>query len=66
MKNTEPKDNKKRDQGAKGKAARNTAVAKIQALRGVDINKMTVKEKEDLLIVICQLLRLCDDKGIIQ
>ena len=66
MKRNDAKDNKKRDEGAKGKAARSTAVAKIRALRGTDINKMTVKEKEDLLIVVCQFMRLCDDKGIIQ
>ena len=60
------KNNKKRDEGAKGKAARNTAIAKIQGLRGTDINKMTAKEKEDLLIVVCQLMGLCDDKGIIK
>lgn len=66
MKKADAKDTKKRDEGAKGKATRNTAVAKIQALRGTDINKMTAKEKEDLLIIVCQLLRLCDDKGIIQ
>ena len=63
MKKTDVKDTKKRDEGATKKAANNTAVAKIQALRGTDINKMTAKEKEDLLIVVCQLLRLCDSKG---
>ena len=65
MKKTDVKENQKRDEGAKGKAARNSAVAKIQTLRGTDINKMTPKEKEDLLIVVCQLLRLCDSKGVI-
>mgnify|MGYP003443897349 FL=1 len=65
MKKTDVKDTKKRDEGATKKAANNTAVAKIQALRGTDINKMTAKEKEDLLIVVCQLLRLCDSKGVI-
>lgn len=65
MKKTDIKDTKKRDEGVTKKAANNTAVAKIQALRGTDINKMTAKEKEDLLIVVCQLLRLCDSKGVI-
>lgn len=66
MKKSELNDNKKRDEGAKGKTARNKAFTKIKELRGTDINKMTVKEKEDILIVVCQLLGLCDDKGIIK
>lgn len=66
MKATKEKDTKKRDEGAKGKASISKAVAKIQALRGVDISKMAAKEKEDLLIVVCQLLGLCDEKGVIK
>lgn len=66
MKNTDVKDTKKRDEGAKGKSARGSAVAKLKVLRGMDINKMAAKEKEDVLIVVCQLLGLCDDKGIIK
>lgn len=66
MKKNEVNNNKNRNEGAKGKAARSTAVAKIKALRGVDINKMTGKEKDDILIAVCQLLGLCDDKGVIK
>lgn len=66
MKKAAISDTKKRDEGAKGKSARNTALIKIQVLRGTDINKMTAKEKEDLLIVVYQLLGLCDDKGLIK
>lgn len=53
----------KRDEGARNKATRTAAVNRIKELKGMKIAQLSSKEKEDLLIVICQLLGISDDKG---
>lgn len=56
----------KKQQGDEGKKARRKAAAKLAELKGIDVNKMTTKQKEDLLIVILQLFGLADEKGMIK
>lgn len=56
----------KRDEGAKNKASRSAATLRLAGLKGQNVRRLNANEKEDLLIVVCQLLNLADDKGIIK
>lgn len=56
----------KKQQGNEIKKARKKAVAKLTEYQGLDVNKATTKQKEDLLIVVLQLLNLVDEKGLIK
>lgn len=56
----------KRDEGAKNKAIRSAARLKLSELKGQDVRRLNANEKDNLLVVICQLLNLADDKGIIK
>jgi hypothetical protein len=56
----------KRDEGAKNKVTRSAARLKLVGLKGQDVRRLNANEKDDLLVVVCQLLNLADDKGIIK
>lgn len=62
----ENKNNDKKDEGQKNKSSRVRAALQLNGWKGQEIAKLSAKEKEALLIVICQLLGLADDKGVIK
>ena len=56
-------DTQKKDEGAKKKIEREKAVTELVKLSGKDVLKMTDAERDQLLIIIGQLLGLVNDKG---
>ena len=56
----------KKTDGDDTKKARRKAKLKLESLAGIDVNTMTQKQKEDLLIVLLQLLNLANENGIIK
>lgn len=57
--------NKKEDGGI-NKKSRKKAAAKLKTMRGEDFNKLSQKQKDDLLIILLQINGLVDEKGIIR
>jgi len=60
--NNNPPASKKQD-GAKKKLERETAIVELVNLSDKEITKMTEEEKVRLLIIIGQLLGIVDEKG---
>lgn len=57
---------KKSALGKKNKKAREIAANLLSTLKGVSVRDATNKQKEDLLIIILQLLGLVDEDGVIK
>lgn len=56
----------KKEEGAKNKTIRAAARARLTALKGQDVRRLNATEKDNLLVVICQLLNLTDENGIVR